>query len=86
VSAVEGVVGVHDLHVWTVGPGVIAACLHVMVEEQTVRSGQQVIRAVAAELAKSHRINHATVQIEVEGHAADDMFCCIEPEVVGHQH
>jgi cobalt-zinc-cadmium efflux system protein len=88
VSAVEGVIGVHDLHVWTVGPGVIAACLHVMVEEQTVRSGQQVIRAIATQLRQLHRINHTTVQVEVEGHAADDMYCCIEPEGVhvGHRH
>jgi cobalt-zinc-cadmium efflux system protein len=88
VSAVEGVVGVHDLHVWTVGPGVIAACLHVMVEEQTVRSGQQVIKAVATQLRQLHRINHTTVQVEVEGHSADDMYCCIEPADVhaGHHH
>jgi cobalt-zinc-cadmium efflux system protein len=88
VAAVPGVRGVHDLHVWTVGPGVIAASLHVLVDEQTVRAGQLVLRAVQAELRSRHRINHSTIQIEVECHGGEGMYCCIEPDAVhvGHRH
>jgi cobalt-zinc-cadmium efflux system protein len=88
IAAVPGVRGVHDLHVWTVGPGVIAASVHVLVDEQTIRQGQQVLKAVVAELRHHHGINHTTVQVEVEGHASDDMYCCIEPGAihVGHHH
>jgi cobalt-zinc-cadmium efflux system protein len=88
VAAVPGVCGVHDLHVWTVGPGVIAASLHVLVEEQTVRAGQLVLRAVQAELRSRHRINHSTIQIEVECCPDEGMYCCIEPDAVhvGHRH
>lgn len=88
IAAVSGVRGVHDLHVWTVGPGVIAASVHILVEEQTIRQGQQVLKAVVAELRHHHAINHTTVQVEVEGHASDDMYCCIEPDAthVGHHH
>ena len=86
---VKGVENVHDLHVWTVGPGVIACCCHVVVAEQTVREGQQVLRAVCGELDLKFKINHTTVQIEVEGHECGEMYCSIQPTEgshVGHQH
>jgi cobalt-zinc-cadmium efflux system protein len=89
VQNVGGVQSVHDLHVWTVGPGVIACCCHILVAEQTVREGQQVLRAVRLELDRRFKINHTTVQVEVEGHECDDMYCSIRPTGgahVGHQH
>jgi cobalt-zinc-cadmium efflux system protein len=88
ISAVQGVRGVHDLHVWTVGAGVIAACVHIVVDEETIRGGHSVLRSVAAELQTRHKINHCTVQVELQGDCADDMYCCIEPHDVhiGHNH
>jgi cobalt-zinc-cadmium efflux system protein len=88
IAAVQGVRGVHDLHVWTVGPGVIAASLHIVVEEETIAAGQRVLRSVSAQLQAKHRINHATVQVEVSGDCGDGMYCCIEPHEmhVGHSH
>ena len=88
IAAVPGVCGVHDLHVWTVGPGVIAASLHIVVEEETIAAGQRVLRAVSAQLQAKHRINHSTVQVELAGDCEDDMYCCIEPHEVhiGHSH
>ena len=87
---VPGVLGVHDLHVWTVGPGAVACSCHILVNEQSVREGQQILRAVVEELQHHHKINHATVQVEVEGHHSNEMYCCIEPSAeaahVGHQH
>ena len=46
-----------------------------LVAEQSVREGQQVLRAVAHALEHEFRITHATIQVEVEGCAADDMYC-----------
>lgn len=89
IRSVAGVKDVHDLHVWTVGPGVIACCCHILVAEQTVREGQQVLRAVRQELDGRFKINHTTVQVEVEGHECDDMYCSIRPAEgahAGHHH
>jgi cobalt-zinc-cadmium efflux system protein len=88
ISAVDGVRGMHDLHVWTVGPGVIAASVHILVDQQSIEEGQRVLRSVATELKARHRINHSTVQVEVEGFCDDEMYCCIEPHEVhiGHSH
>lgn len=89
IGRIEGVLDMHDLHVWTVGPGVIACSCHVVVAEQTISSGQQVLRAVVAELRKRFDINHTTVQIEVEGCAPNEMYCTIhrsEHAHIGHHH
>jgi cobalt-zinc-cadmium efflux system protein len=59
IAHVAGVLAVHDLHVWTIGSGIIACSCHITVGEQSIRSG----------------ISHSTVQVEVEGCDPDDMYC-----------
>jgi cobalt-zinc-cadmium efflux system protein len=89
INGIEGVLDVHDLHVWTVGPGVIACSCHIVVAEQTISSGQQVLRGVAAELRRRFDINHTTVQVEVEGCEPNDLYCTIHRSAdahVGHHH
>jgi cobalt-zinc-cadmium efflux system protein len=75
IKAVGGVLDVHDLHVWMVGPGVVACSCHIVVAEQSVREGQQVLRAVVHDLEHHFQISHTTVQVEVEGCEANDMYC-----------
>jgi cobalt-zinc-cadmium efflux system protein len=67
IRGVDGVLDVHDLHVWTVGPGMVACSCHVLVGEQSVREGQDVLRRVVRALDDGFHITHTTVQIEVEG-------------------
>jgi cobalt-zinc-cadmium efflux system protein len=75
IESVSGVLHVHDLHVWMVGPGVIACSCHIVVAEQSIREGQQVLRAVVHDVEHRFHINHTTIQVEVEGCEADDMYC-----------
>jgi cobalt-zinc-cadmium efflux system protein len=83
-----GVLGVHDLHVWTVASGIVACSCHVVVAEQSVREGQQVLRGVAGLLHERFGVAHTTIQIEVEGCDPDDMYCtlrrCGPPSSHGH--
>lgn len=75
INDIEGVLTVHDLHVWTVGSGVIACSCHITVEEQSVRSGENVLRSVAKHLEQNFEITHTTIQVEVEGCEPNDMYC-----------
>jgi cobalt-zinc-cadmium efflux system protein len=75
IKGVPGVLDVHDLHVWMVGPGVVACSCHIVVAEQSVREGQQVLRAVVDNLKRRFHITHTTVQVEVEGCEDNDMYC-----------
>ena len=70
---VPGARDVHDLHVWTVGTGVLAASCHVVVDEQSVRGSTAILASVADMLRRDFRIGHTTVQIEAPG-------CCDEVE------
>ncbi len=78
ICGVMGVMAVHDLHVWTVGSGIVACSCHITVEEQSVRSGQNVLRAVAEELAHEFGISHTTIQVEAEGCEENDMYCLMK--------
>ena len=78
IATVSGVMTVHDLHVWTVGSGMVCCSCHVRVEEQSVRSGQNVLRAVAEKLEQTFGIRHSTIQVEVEGCDPNDMYCIMK--------
>jgi len=73
IGSVHGVLAVHDLHVWTVGSGMICCSCHIMVDEQSVRSGENVLRAVTQQLEHNFGITHTTIQVEVK--AVIQMTC-----------
>jgi cobalt-zinc-cadmium efflux system protein len=75
IKAVPGVLDVHDLHVWMVGPGVVACSCHIVVAEQSIRQGQQVVRDVVHDIETRFHITHTTVQVEVEGCEPNDLYC-----------
>ncbi len=85
ISTVPGVLNVHDLHVWTVGPGVVACSCHVLVARQTILEGQQILKSVCDELGHRFGINHTTVQVEVEGHETHDLFCTLKRQPQARQ-
>jgi cobalt-zinc-cadmium efflux system protein len=86
IDAIPGVLNAHDLHVWTVGSGMVACSLHIVVAEQSVRSGQQVLRAVSQMLEDRFHITHTTVQVEVEGCEPNDMYCTMRIASRGRGH
>jgi cobalt-zinc-cadmium efflux system protein len=89
IRAVHGVLGVHDLHVWSIASGVAACSCHIVVAEQSVRTGQQVLRAVAERLEHDFAVGHTTIQVEVEGCDPNDLYCTIRPTDElqrGHSH
>ena len=63
---VNGVLNMHDLHVWTISSGLIAGSCHILVAEQSVSSGQKILKEVAHMLEHDFKISHSTIQIEVE--------------------
>jgi cobalt-zinc-cadmium efflux system protein len=86
IGAVTGVLAVHDLHVWAVGSGMVCCSCHISVEEQSVRSGENVLRAVAEELEHKFGISHSTIQVEVEGCEPNDMYCIMKIAEQGGDH
>lgn len=66
IRSVDGVMGVHDLHVWTITSGLYALSGHVTVDSETISQGTLVLEKIAAKLKESFGIEHVTLQMEKE--------------------
>src|SRR3977135_3548903 len=62
VKSGAGLTDVHGLHVWMVGRGVVACSCHILVAEQSIRDGQQVLRAVVDDIEHRFHITNTTVR------------------------
>ena len=60
----DGVLSVHDLHVWTVTSGFVALSGHVLVAERVDRDG--VLVDLSRRLERRFGIDHVTIQVENE--------------------
>jgi cobalt-zinc-cadmium efflux system protein len=65
-GALDGVVDVHDLHVWTLTSEMDVASAHLMVRAGT--DSHAVLDQARDLLRDSHHIDHATLQIEPDNH------------------
>lgn len=65
-TSVDGVIMVHDLHVWTLSSGVYALSGHVVVNDQQVSACSPVLRELERTLEERFHIGHVTIQIETE--------------------
>ena len=63
---VDGIVDVHDLHVWTISSGMDALSGHVMVRDQMLSQSSQLLNDINKMLAERYNITHTTIQLEHE--------------------
>ena len=75
-SARTGVVDVHDLHIWPMSTTENALTCHLVLPNG--HPGDAFLHELAADLAQRFRINHTTVQIEVDQH----LPCALAPDEV----
>ena len=73
-AAVDHVVGVHDLHAWTVTSGMPTLSAHVVVEDHCFASGHapQILDALQSCLGHHFDVQHATFQLEPASHVAHE--------------
>jgi cobalt-zinc-cadmium efflux system protein len=69
-QAIDGVVDVHDLHVWTLTSEMDVASVHLMVRDGTDAHG--VLDRARVVLRDGHGIGHATLQVEPDSHEGCD--------------
>jgi len=81
-TSVDGVIMVHDLHVWTLSSGIYALSGHVVVNDQQVSACSPVLRQLERMLEERFHIGHATLQVETE--TCPDNGCAIDCRNGGH--
>ncbi len=64
-GTVDGVVSVHDLHVWSITSGMPAMSCHVVLRNGT--DARVVLSALIRLMREKYRIEHTTIQIEEDG-------------------
>jgi cobalt-zinc-cadmium efflux system protein len=62
----DGVVDVHDLHVWTISTGMDALSGHVVVRDQMLSESNKLLSEINTVLAERYNITHTTIQMEHE--------------------
>jgi cobalt-zinc-cadmium efflux system protein len=84
-KAVEGVMDVHDLHIWSLGSSTHALSCHVLIEDVPPSSSDAILRRLNGMLAERFHIFHSTVQFEHASCAVSGSGCVIPVETEHHE-
>lgn len=82
----DGILAIHDLHIWSITSGQNALSCHVVVNgELTVKKSQIILQDLEHKLVHLG-IGHMTVQLENDGHKHDNTILCKLDEKHSHHH
>jgi cobalt-zinc-cadmium efflux system protein len=76
-KGVDGVLDVHDLHIWSLGSSTHALSCHVLIEDVPLSCSDAILRGLNDVLAHRFRIFHTTVQFEHVSCAISENGCAI---------
>lgn len=74
-AAVDGVYGVHHLHIWALGASRAALSCHLMVGDIPVKNTGNLLDRVNHMLEEQYRIAHTTIQFEFANCDVADPYC-----------
>jgi len=74
IQQVEGVCGVHDLHVWSITRGLRTLSAHIVTDDVSISTGARIQAAIGRLLSQKYGIAHATLQLECEG-CSPALYC-----------
>jgi len=84
IASTEGVLDVHDLHVWSLGAQTHALSCHICIADIPPSASERILREVKERLARLFHINHTTIQFE---HVVCDIaHGCVIPVDEPHSH
>ena len=85
IRAIDGVLDVHDLHIWSLGSNSHALSCHVLIDDMPPSQSDHILHRLKHVLGDRFRVHHTTVQFE-------HMSCeisgtgCVIPVDAGHVH
>ena len=87
---IDGVRGVHDLHVWSLSRQLRILSAHILVDDMPISRAALIQHKVREIIEHQYGIGHTTLQLECEGCAPDALYCDIgqgnNPHDDGHHH
>lgn len=85
IAELEGVEGVHHVHIWAIGSSSPALSCHLMVGDVPIRNTAKLLDRVNAMLEERYHITHTTIQFEFANCSADDPYCVPWPRQARHK-
>lgn len=85
VREIDGVLDVHDLHIWSLGSNSHALSCHVLIADMPPSQSDHILHEVKHVLSDRFHVHHTTVQFEHMSCAISDTGCVI-PVDHGHVH
>ena len=79
---VKGVLGVHDLHVWSLTQNLRTMSAHILTDDLAISAGADIQRQVNEIVYHRYNIAHATLQLECVDCFPDSLYCNLN----GHSH
>jgi cobalt-zinc-cadmium efflux system protein len=64
IKKIDGVLDIHDLHVWTISSGINALSGHIIVKDQMLSESTKIIDDISKLMKEKFNISHTTVQLE----------------------
>jgi cobalt-zinc-cadmium efflux system protein len=80
ITDVSGVVGVHDLHVWTIGSGAHVLSAHVLLNDARISEATAILRSIEGAMRERFGVEHVTVQFECESCAVEQRIVCTQSD------
>jgi len=79
-AGIRGVLGVHDLHVWSITPSIHALSCHLLVEDRSISQGCALLEGINDLLLNRYSIAHSTIQMETEECDPNALHCYLSPD------
>jgi cobalt-zinc-cadmium efflux system protein len=82
IAQVDGVLGVHDIHVWSLTQSLRTMSAHILTDDLHISAGAGIQHDINEMLNHRYNIAHATLQLECVECAPDSLYC----DLNGHVH
>ncbi len=84
--SVEGVLDVHDLHIWSLGSNSHALSCHVLIEDMPPSRSECILKKVNCILGDRFHLHHTTIQFEHVNCALSESGCSMPADEHAHHH
>ena len=84
-KGIDGVLDVHDLHIWSLGSSTHALSCHVLIDDVPPSASDAILRRINGMLSERFAIGHTTIQFEHVSCAISETGCAI-PVHDHHRH
>ena len=82
IAAVDGVLGIHDIHVWSLTQSLRTMSAHILTDDLHISAGGNIQRQISEILRHRYNIAHATLQLECVDCFPHSLYC----DLNGHIH